>query len=395
MRLANPRPAIDGPKATGKLRFTEDPGDRGTLVIRCSIISAFLLGLLLIQERECHAQQAPGVVVDYDAPKECPSAATFRQALANRLPTNRTVELGLVNGQPPGVLGLFVRVRQSKGAYQAELTTVTGEGRSTPRLLNAPICAELMDAMAFTAALTVDPNASFEDKKSAPTTSGASSSTAATPPLTSATTPSPTPPAGVDDVRESEQAQFEPPPTHASHQALWVMSVLAGASLTSPIEPGMSPALLGGLRYADESSGAWSPAVTVAAFGSVVVNSTRAEEATFSAWGAQVEFCPSMLRMSPLTARPCLSGQLMSLHAKGEGLANPNEVSVAVPNVSVHVEVQHALTPRWFLTGLLGTQLLFERHRFEIGRPGREIASTRLVAPFISLRIGAFLDPAY
>ena len=101
-------------------------------------------------------------------------AATFRQALANRLPTNRTVELGLVNGQPPGVLGLFVRVRQSKGAYQAELTTVTSEGRSTPRLLNAPICAELMDAMAFTAALTVDPNASFEDKKSAPTTSGAS-----------------------------------------------------------------------------------------------------------------------------------------------------------------------------------------------------------------------------
>jgi hypothetical protein len=85
----------------------------------------------------------------------------------------------------------------------------------------------------------------------------------------------------------------------------------------------------------------------------------------------------------------------MSLRAKGEGLANTNEVSVAVPNVSVHVEVQHVLTPRWFLTGLLGTQLLFERHRFEMGRPGREIAATRLFAPFISLRLGAFLDPAY
>jgi hypothetical protein len=304
------------------------------------------------------------------------------------------MDLGSVGPASRGELGLIVRVVATTNGYQAELTTVTLDGRSTPRLLSGPNCGELMDAMAFTAALTVDPNASFEtDTRARPSEAGTTNSaqdTGAT--RQPATSPGTTASAPGASAASAETATTNP---STPRRAEWQSSVFLGASLASPIAPGVSPGLIVGSTFADASGGLWSPAVGVAVFASQLVTPTRDLEGTFRTWGAQVEFCPSAYQSASLTARLCLTGQLAFLHAQGERVDNPTEVSVAVPNLDVHVELQRSLSARWFLSGVFGAQLLLQPHRFDIGTPAQPIAETRRVAPFLQLRVGAILDAAH
>lgn len=360
-------------------------------MIRTFAAPALYFGLLL-STSEAWAQPETRVIIEYEAPRECPSATQFRKAVLARLPEERSMELGAVGPALRGDLGLIVRVIVTTNDYQAELTTVTLDGHSTPRLLAGPDCGELMDAMAFTAALTVDPNASFETETRAGQPEAESHDSAAQPPHadeSAATRDGDAQSRPRSAGPEAETAAITPwaPPHHAQ----WQSSVFLGMSLTSPVEPGVSPGVVLGTTFADAGGGSWSPAVSIGVFGSQLVTPMRELSGTFRTWGAQVEFCPSAYKSASLTARPCLTGQLMFLHAVGERVTNPTEVSVAIPNLDVHLELQRMLSTRWFLSGVFGAQLLLQPHRFDVGTPAQPIAETRLVAPFLQLRLGAVL----
>src|SRR5690606_33227477 len=149
--------------------------------------------------------------------------------------------------------------------------------------------------------------------------------------------------------------------------------------------------LLAGLRYSDEAPGRWSPAVSVAVLGTQLVAS-YSPNSSFAAVGAHLEFCPSSFRDHSITIRPCVAGQLTMLRAAGVNLTHQSRVSVALPSLGGHIELRHALSPRWFVAGLGGLQVALQRHRFEVGLPSEEVAATRTVAPFVSLQLGAFLQ---
>jgi hypothetical protein len=396
------------------------------------LVPTFAVCLILaLAASVSHAQTQPQVTLDYGAPAECPTKLEFHRALTERLPEGYTVRLGPTAAASAGTLGLRVRVNKSGSNYRAELTTVSQEGRSTPRSLQAPNCGELMDAMAFTAALTVDPNASMTVRKDPPRDENTSppippsppteksttgepaphNSTPATPstnPTETSTAASPVsksssskvtsandePPSASPDVAttESPSTSFEQPlpaeRTPSDHH--WNTSVLAGVSLTSPIAPGVSPAGYVGVRHADDSDG-WSPAITLGGFVSPG-GLAGAREASFSSLAAQLEVCPSAFRLASFALRPCAAAQLTFLRAAGERLANTSDVSLTIPSASLFAEFQRNLGSRWYLTAAAGTQLQLQQHRFEVGRPTREIASTRWFAPFLSLRVGLSFD---
>lgn len=374
------------------MRFARKPSDRGTLVIRRIIAPGICLGAALWSGSAVAEDQA-SAILDYVAPPECPPAATFQQAVVTRLPVDHSVNLGAIPEPVNGRLGLQVRVSKTPGGYRAELTTVTDEGRSSPRNLDGPVCAELMDAMAFTAALTVDPNATSVPAPTKPRE-------AATP-LEAEAPPNATNAARVEahtsetlpdrnDEREEEPLGLEEETPERPHVPLWSISVAAGIVLTAPVSPGVSPGALAGLRYSDEAPGSWSPAVTVAFFGSRLVAS-YSPTASFTSAGVHLEFCPSSFRDRTITIRPCVAGQLTMLQASGENLTHPTDVTVALPSLGAHVELRHALSSQWFLGGVVGAQAGLQSHRFDVGRPAEELATTRPVAPFVSLQVGAFL----
>lgn len=374
---------------------------------------------LALAAARTHAQTPPEVTLDYVAPAECPTKLEFHRALTERLPDGYLVRLAPA-ATSPGTLGLLVRVNKMGPNYRAELTTVSQEGKSTPRSLQAPNCDELMDAMAFTAALTVDPNASLTVRSVSPRDENTSAtsvterpasgepvapdgSQTSTDPITKPepSKPNPTPsepPSTALDVSrgESSNTSFEEPmPSgHALDLHHWQASVLAGISLTSPIAPGVSPAGYLGVRYADDTQHGWSPAITMGGLVSPTVIA-GAREASFSNLAAQLEFCPSAFRLASFKARPCAAAQLMFLRAAGERLTNTSAVSVTVPNVSLFAEFQRGLGSGWYISAAAGSRVQLQHHRFEVGRPSREVASTRLFAPFVSLRVGLSFGDAH
>lgn len=364
-------------------------------MIRRSIAPKLFLGALLLGG-SVYAQEQTRVVVDYVAPAECPPAAAFEQDVSSRLPTGHILILGTIPDPINGNLGLQVRVSKGAGIYRAELTTFTDEGRSSPRNLEGPVCSELMDAMAFTAALTVDPNASSSPSKpsnerSAPSATSASEQPATLDDERIANSASSGASSARHDPTEEEPTEALPPESDGPpHIPIWATSLTAGIVLTAPVSPGVSPGLLVGLRHSDEAAGRWSPAVAVAIFGSQLVSS-YSRSASFAAAGAHLEYCPSSFRDHSITIRPCVAGQLTILRATGENLTNAAEVTVASPSVGGHVELRHTLSSQWFLTGLVGAQFTLQRHRFDVGRPAEEVATTRPVAPFVSLQVGSFL----
>lgn len=333
------------------------------------------------------------MVIDYVAPAECPPAAAFGNDVVARLPQDRTVSLGPVGAAVPGTLGLQVRVNKYGAGYRAELTTITEEGRSTPRNLDGPVCAELMDAMAFTAALTVDPNATaLPSPPTSETLEPGSTHDVAPEP---AETPgpdigeTPTSSSGTELTIDTEPTA-PAPSTEPPHVPEWATSLFAGLVLTAPVTPGVSPGLLAGLRYSDEAPGRWSPAISVAILGTQLVAS-YSPNSSFAAVGAHLEFCPSSFRDHSITIRPCVAGQLTMLRAAGVNLTHNDRVTVALPSLGGHIELRHTLSSRWFVAGLGGVQVALQRHRFEVGLPSEEVATTRVVAPFVSLQLGAFL----
>ncbi len=343
-----------------------------------------------------YGQGRTKVVLDYAAPPECPLATTFQRDIASRLPEGRSVDLGALTEPVNGNLGLQVRVSKTPTGYRAELTTFTDEGRSTPRSLEGPVCSELMDAMAFTAALTVDPNATLLPTHPETSANGAAGSTASGSTRSAAEESKqalePETASGQRPATPTREAPDEPPveTVYPPHVAMWASSLSGGVVLTAPVSPGVSPGLLVSLRHSDEAPGAWSPAVGVALFGSQLVSS-YSPNASFAAFGAHLEFCPSSFRDRSVTIRPCAAGELTMLRASGENLTVSNRVTVAVPSVGGHVELRHTVTDNWFVTGVVGAQLALQRHRFDVGLPAEAVATTRAVAPFVSFQLGAFL----
>lgn len=337
-----------------------------------------------------HAEEPARVVVDYVAPPECPPATVFQHDVQSRLPEGRTVALGAI---PSGVeLGLRVRVVKVASGYRAELTTITADGQSSPRHIEAPVCEELMDAMAFTAALTVAPNASAtpapEPTPAEPVSSDEFAPEAA--PTTVVPSHTETPPTSSPPAEDPSIDLVSPSADGPPHVHDWTASVAAGFTLTSLVGPGVSPGLLAGLRYSDESPGPWSPAVRLSILGSQWV-SNDVSNASFATIGAQLDFCPSSSRDGSLTVRPCVVGQVALLRAEGKHLTNTEQVTLALPSLGAQVELLQALSSRWFIAGAVGLQFPLGRHSFATGRPATEIAATRDVAPYASLQLGTFL----
>jgi hypothetical protein len=340
------------------------------------------------------AQEHANVVIDYVAPPQCPLAATFQTNVASRLPRGRSVNLGTLSKPVNSDLGLQVRVVETQAGYRAELVTFTRDGRSSPRTLVGPVCSELMDAMAFTAALTVDPNATMLPTHAEPDSGKPGLDTLAGAANSSPEPPESPPPKAAAKARGVE----EPPPVGEPspfavaappHVAKWATSVSAGVVLTAPITPSVSPGLLASVRYSDEAPGLWSPSVAFALFGTQLL-SAYSPNASFAGFGAHLEFCPSSFHDGYVTIRVCAAGQLTMLRGSGENFSVSKQVTIALPSLGAHFELRHALSERWFVAGLAGAQLGLQRHRFDAGRPAEELASTRLVAPFVSLQLGAF-----
>jgi hypothetical protein len=117
---------------------------------------AFAVGLwCALLTGALHAQTAPPIAIslDYSAPDGCPDANSFRQQVQAR--TKR------VSFAEPGALAWSIKVAETSGGSRGTLRVTREKPSKLERSVKASSCAQVVDALALVAALSVDPDASL------------------------------------------------------------------------------------------------------------------------------------------------------------------------------------------------------------------------------------------
>ncbi len=191
------------------------------MVLR-SKVRASLLALLagIAAPSLVHSARAQDVAwsLVWEAPAECPSEASVRDAVAQLLGSG---------GPPPASVSARAVVQRTSGDHWIVQLTTVREGARGERVVEATSCPSLASATALIVALTIDPErvaansppssaASSTLPSATPVATGAASTGAPLPPAsTSSPTPLPPPPSSSPSPAPVPRAVTAPPPAPA------------------------------------------------------------------------------------------------------------------------------------------------------------------------------------
>jgi len=125
--------------------------------IRSSCALAGLLAVAgVLATRAAVAAAAPGLetALDYQADADCPGRDRFFALLDDAIDPSERSRLQTV----PGVR-IRVAIRAAAGGYRGSMEKVDRSGTSEPRIVVSPICTEVAQALALTAAFSLAPEA--------------------------------------------------------------------------------------------------------------------------------------------------------------------------------------------------------------------------------------------
>lgn len=381
-------------------------------------IPALCAAVGILALRVAVASDASPVLVAYTAPSECPSAEVFRQQLQRRLATS--VPVDLVSGSRAGAPAILVKVdvEASAGTFFAQLSLRDPSGQSSPRSLTGPKCADLIEALSFTAALSVEQAQESHTVASAGNTrldAGASERTdAATVDATprsspdaatattstinppSETTQEPTPAADNHATEESEEAEKEIHYKHTRARSgpgfmTWSSQASAGLTFTSPLNTSLNPGLTVGLQFSARSATGWSPALGLSVQGSIDPLQVTDERASFRFLTGQAYVCPGAVHSAPWTIRLCGLVQVGTVNGRGENLDFTHAINARMSSAGLMLSAHYAISKELFVGAQAGALLALDQSRFEVGEERRVIAETRAVAPWLALEVGTTL----
>jgi hypothetical protein len=366
------------------------------------VVMVASVALVALAPRVTMASDAAPVVVVYRGPAECPNANSFRQRLQRRLPNTFLVELATpATRTTPDTIVVHVQVEATTDTFLAQLSLKDPSGQSSPRKLTGPKCGDLIEALAFTGALSVEQAQGQSSRQ--PSNGEAKSAAPAQPGPTSSQTPfDPAPTTGSKRPSRSSAAlpQDVAPsvPTPAYHGrenrpdgpgfVEWSSQASAGLTLTSPLNTSVSPGVTVGVQFNAESATGWSPALGLSVQGSLSPLHVTNEEASFGMVSVQAYLCPGALHSRPWTMRLCGVFQVGSIHAQGENLDHTNSINTRSTAAGLVLTPNYFLSRHVFIGGQLGALATLAHHRFEIGTDRRLVARSRNVAPWFALEMG-------
>jgi hypothetical protein len=249
-----------------------------------------MAGLALLGTARAEAPSPP-IHLEYRGGEGCPNEAAFAARLRERM----------MGSTGSGIDGprVLVAVDGSGERAVGQLTIEGRSGETTTRQISGPSCEQIVDALAFVVALTLDPAASATAVQ-APPVSG---------PLADATTA---------------------PASRAPPGATWRLSAAAHASLTGAFPPGLQVSVPVFVELDDESPATlhrWTPAVRAGferSFGASV--QVPQGSARFVWTVGRLDLCAAFSLAPQLTVGPCLGADMGEIEGAGS-IAHPQERS--------------------------------------------------------------------
>ena len=310
--------------------------------------------VLLATAQSDAEQSTPGV--EYHAPPGCPDGSAFQRSLDARLaPTAKA-------GAGPALRGLRLDIEARSDCFVGELRVRDAEGLESRRELAASTCEELVDAMAFLAAVSA--------------TLGAIPS--ATPPPDVAVSVAPRPAA----------PPATPPPKltpAATNQGRWRLAIGLDISLLSWVGPSVrvGPEPLLEARY--ERDRFVSPALRLSgvyATSESVSSASLHGTASLTFIAARLEGCPIRWHaLRTVALSPCVGVRGGVIEGTGQGIIDNN--SQTKPWLSAELLGRAEWTPlRWlFVEAQAGGSVPFFRYDY-LFNPGVQLTETPAIGWF-------------
>jgi hypothetical protein len=301
------------------------------------------------------AQSSPvKVALEYSAPAECPSARAFWGFLAER--SQRLVQVAPVEASV--VVRVVVQARE--GRVNGRLEVVQNESPSEPRFVTASDCAGVVDALALTAVLSIDEEASLGTQDSHQPK-----------PVESAVYSDP-----VDDLPD------RPHPPLRWQSALRVLGITSfGVDLPASFGIGASVALLTKKRPG------WSPSLQLG--GSYLRSDLfgTSDMARFVLSTLQLTGCPIHIGTDELGLRPCVTAQVGVLDASGQNLTVVFDDRTAWVAVGPILQLEYRVYRGLYANLDVGGVVPLLPQQYFVGEPRERIAQTSALAPWLGLGV--------
>jgi hypothetical protein len=312
------------------------------------------------------------VRVTLEAPADCSTSEDFFQSLRARSdrvrpanPGERSVEIG-------------VRLVRKGSKVRGELRMIGEHGESDTRQVDGASCAEVVEALSLTVALSLVPTSRVAAKEAEPAPE------ASTPPSGSNDT------AGAEADADSESAPGPeldgPLGAHTLHVALSAHAMIAGF-VAPDVQMGGGAAVRIGLG----SDPASAVSFTLGGFQVQTDLFARAERSRFRLAAAEVGICPARFALfGGGSVEPCLIGIGGALRAEGVGFDRTQAVSRAYWGLGGTITARFPVgrAPGFGFEGGIGITLPLVERRFVASNPERRLGET----PRISAlgRLGGF-----
>jgi hypothetical protein len=304
------------------------------------------------------AADAVPIRINYDAPASCPNQDAFYDAVRAR-----TERVRKAQGNEPRV-DVNVRVTRNDRSYHGEMREVVNQSETSAPGVDGDTCKEVIEALSFTVALSLDPDAH--------------------PPLPpDATPPTPKPAASVP-AAPSVPVKVQPAPAAPALEVEVGLSVLSSVVESAGLATGAS---LSGmlLRQANASRGS-SVQLSVLYAGTGTLTAPDDHRTRFGALA--LDACPFRHRSGSWELAPCALGEIGFLELTGRGVAEPATVSRAWLSAGVDLQVAYLLGRGVVFEAALGATIPLLRHTYYTNTPDQVVASTAVVSPLLRLGLG-------
>lgn len=351
------------------------------LVRRLAPLVAVVVVLLA---RSAAAQQAVPVLLSYDAPAGCPSQTRFIQRL--RMHTQR-----LVLSNAGDALQLEVRVRRVGRTYQGRLDVARVGQPIGSREFNDSECGEVVAALALSAALSIDPDASLSVTDSVSNEEDDATAAAAGDQTGAQTEEGVTGTERSNAAKPTTAAERQPggpwapvPEASASDQTyLWSLGPLFVTSFNFGPKAAVGLGLFASVR--DLSPQFVFPLELALHVDYLSTRSTRGSDPLALDWfQAAVRYCP-LRSGSALTLLLCSTVQGGWIVAQGRDLAESEQVTRSFFSAGLGLQGRVTVSETWELTAFGDITVPFVERRFAIDPGSVEVASSRPVGAMLGL----------
>ncbi|MEI9950438.1 MAG: hypothetical protein WDO74_16005 [Pseudomonadota bacterium] len=296
--------------------------------------------------------------VNYDAPANCPNQDAFYDAVRAR-----TERVRKAQGDEPRV-DVNVRVTGGDRRFHGEMRQVVNQGETSARSVDGETCKEVVEALAFTVALSFDPEAH-----------------APVPPEANA--PTPEPPARVAAV-PNVVVRPPPPPAPARLELEVGLSVLSTVIESAGFATGGALSVML-LREANAStSGAVQLSLLFAGTG--LLTAPDDHRTRFGALA--VDACPFRHRSGSWELAPCALGSLGFMELTGRGVAEPTTVNRVWLSAGIDLQMSCLLGRGLVFESALGATVPLARHRYYTNTPDQVVTATPVISPLLRLGLG-------